>query len=107
MTYARNKIPVDSSHQEAKLDECTKLFFRVCGSSSEQILSVRMIQLQQENYLGGAAGSSPAQASAAAALQQIIFGMWLDKICRSRLSDKFKHFLSARRAKLLELPHAV
>ncbi|CAE7209196.1 unnamed protein product, partial [Symbiodinium sp. CCMP2456] len=79
---------------ESKLEEGSKLFFKVCGFSSESIISVRLLKLKIDHD-AAAAGGSVAQSYAAdteapvPALQQVIFSMWLDRACRARIQPKF------------------
>ena len=80
---------------ESKLEEGSRLFFKVCGFSSESIISVRLLKLKLDHdAVDGSAGSASQSHSGDSeapvpALQQVIFSMWLDRACRARVQAKF------------------
>ena len=82
---------------ESKLEEGSRLFFKVCGFSSESIISVRLLKLKLDHDAAAMGGSGSAVNSSngtdaeapVPSLQQVIFSMWLDRACRARIQHKF------------------
>eukprot|EP00439_Symbiodinium_sp_Y106_P073523 s2186_g13.t2 len=87
---------------ESKLEEGSRLFFKVCGFSSESIISVRLLKLKLDHDAAAMGGSGSAVNSSngtdaeapVPSLQQVIFSMWLDRACRARIQHKFAAMVS-------------
>ena len=85
------------SYQDTKTEECSRNFFKICSCQTDGTLSLG-IMLERESSMPPPPESDSAavELTATGTLQQLVFALWLDRVCKTRTAAKFDAMLKAR-----------